>query len=211
MKARLRVELADRPGVFAGATATLAALGVDLLAIDVLEENGPTVIDELVVELPPAVSLQDVEDCLRMAGAIEVLSTSVAGALQDPVVRALEQTLTAVSSPWDPAAEGRALAQIAYADVGALVEVGEALRFSLGRRALESRVPASGRADAGASPLALPTGWVLWVAPETAEPAVLAVVGRRLNVRFAAAEATRLRALTTLLAAVGAVRAYSAG
>lgn len=211
MKVRLRIELADRPGVFAGATATLAALGVDLLAIDVLEENGPTVIDELVVRLPPAVSLQDVEDCLRMAGAIEVLSTSVEGPLQDPVVRAISQTLTALSSPWDAGAEGRALAQIAYADVGALVDVGEAVRFPLGRRALESRVPASGRAGADVSPLAMPTGWVLWVAPETADPRVLAVVGRRVSVRFSAAEAARLRAVTTLLAAVGAASTYSAG
>jgi hypothetical protein len=205
---RLRVELADRPGVFAGATSALAALGVDLLAVDVLEENGPTVVDELVVRLPPDVAVQDVEDALRVAGAVDVLSAGTGGPLQDPVVRAINDSLTVLTQPWDADAKGRALARIAYADVGALVDSGEAARFPLARRAIETGIPASGRAGPDASPLAVPAGWVLWVAQEGPDPAFLAVVARRLNVRFSAAEAARLRAFATLLATVGVVSAY---
>jgi hypothetical protein len=205
---RLRVELADRPGVFAGATASLASLGVDLLAVDVLEENGPTVVDELVVSLPPGVTVQQVEDVLRVAGAIELLSTSVDVPTRDPVVRALDHALTVLTSPWDAAAKGDALAAVAYADVGQLLDIGEACRFPLACRALDTQVPAAGRASPDASPLALASGWVLWVAQAGPDPAFLAVVGRRLNVRFSAAEAARLRAFATLLATVGVISAY---
>ncbi len=210
MDLRLRIELADRPGVFAGATSALAALGVDLLAIDVLEENGPTVIDELVVRLPPGVRIQDVEDALRMAGAIEVLSTTASGPLEDPVVRAISQALNVLASPWDADAKGKALAQLAYADVGALVDVGEASRYPLARRALDTGVPASARAGPDCAPLAITTGWVLWVALEGSTPAVMAVVARRMNVRFSAAEAARLRAFATLLATAGVANSWSA-
>jgi hypothetical protein len=205
---RLRLELADRPGVFAGATAALAALGVDLLSVDVLEENGPTVVDELVVSLPLGVTIQDVEDVLRMAGAIELLSASVDGPTRDPVVRVLDHAVTVLTSPWDAAAKGDALAAVAYADVGQLVDVGEAARFPLARRALETQVPAAGRAGPDSSPLGIPSGWVLWAAQAGPDPAFLAVVGRRLNVRFSAAEAARLRAFATLLATVGVISAY---
>jgi predicted amino acid-binding ACT domain protein len=205
---RLRVELADRPGIFAAATTALAALGVDLLAIDVLEENGPTVVDELVVRTPPGVSAQDVEDVLRMAGAIEVLSVAVGGPVEDPVVRAIGYALAVLSSPWDADAAGRALASLAYADAGVMLDVGDAARFPLGRRALETGIPATGRAGPDASPLAVPTGWVLWVAQDGPDPAAMAVVARRLNVRFSAAEAARLRAFATLLARTGVAAAY---
>lgn len=209
MDFRLRIELADRPGVFAGATAALAALGVDLLAIDVLEENGPTVIDELVVRLPAAITIQDVEDALRMVGAIEVLSVTAGGPRADPVVRAIAQAVSVLTTPWDAGAKGKALAQMAYADVGALIDVGEAHRFPLGRRALQTGVPAIGRAGPDSSPLASPHGgWVLWVAQDGPDPAFMAVVGRRLNVRFSAAEAARVRAFATLLATMAVVAAY---
>jgi hypothetical protein len=205
---RLRIELEDRPGVFAGATAVLGALGVDLLAVDVLEENGPTVVDELVVSLPPGVTVQDVEDALRLAGAIELLSIAIDGPTRDPVVRVLDHAVTVLTSPWDADAKGQALAAVAYADVGQLIDVGEASRFPLARRALDMQVPAAGRAGPDASPLAIPSGWVLGVAQAGPDPAFLAVVARRLNVRFSAAEAARLRAFATLLATVGVISAY---
>jgi hypothetical protein len=204
---RLRVELVDRPGVFAGATAALAALGVDLVSVDVLEENGPTVIDELVVAVPPGVTVQNVEDVLRRAGAIELLSTAVDVPTRDPVVRALEHAATVLSSPWSAAATGDALAAVAYADAGRLLDVDEAGRFPLARRAIDTQVAAAGRADRDASPLGIPSGWVLWVAQAGPDPAFLAVVARRMNVRFSAAEAARLRAFTTLLATVGVTTA----
>lgn len=196
---RVRVELVDAPGALSGVTAGLAALGVDVAAVDVLEVDGLTVVDELLLRLPAGASAEDVEEVLRLGGAVDVLSTACGKASTDPAVRALELARSVLIAPGDGGAPGLALAQSAYADSGMWVDVGEASRYPLARRAVAEGVPASGRAHPDASPLALPTGWVLWVAPQVADPTRLVVVGRRLNVRFAATEAARLRAFATLL------------
>lgn len=195
---RVRVEVADTPGALAGIAAALAGLDVDVSAIDVLEVDGSRVVDELLLRLPAGVRAQEVRDVLRMSGA-DVLSFAVDSARSDPVVRALELMRSVLDHPWDADAPGRALATTAYADVGALLDVGVADRFPLARRALEDGVPASAPAGPDVSPLAVPGGWVLWVAPQLRDPQQVAVVGRRLNVRFSATEAARLRALATAL------------
>ncbi|GAC1444517.1 MAG: hypothetical protein NVS3B26_06170 [Mycobacteriales bacterium] len=200
---RMRVELVDAPGALAGVTSSLAALSVDVAAVDVLEVDGRTVVDELLLRLPAGVTAQDVEDVVRMAGAVDVLSAVESKPAADAAVRALELARGVLSAPGDADAPGLAFARSAYADAGMWVEVGAAARYPLASRALEDGVPSSGRADPDASPLALPSGWVLWVAPQMPDPARLVVVGRRLNVRFSATEAARLRAFATLLETVG--------
>jgi hypothetical protein len=196
---RVRTELVDAPGALAGVATALAGLGVDVVSVDVLEVDGRTVVDEIVLRLPDQVTAQDVEDALRVAGAVDVLSILAGARSADPAVAALDVTRAMLSSPWDADAPGRALAQVAYADMGALVDIGEAARFPLARRALDTGIPAAGRAGPDASPLAMATGWVLWVAPQVDDPIRLAVVARRLNVRFSSTEAARLRALAGLL------------
>lgn len=47
----VRVWLDDRPGAFAEVATAIAALGVDLVGIDILETGGGRAIDELAVEL----------------------------------------------------------------------------------------------------------------------------------------------------------------
>jgi len=141
---------------------------------------------------------QDVRDVLRVAGA-EVLSCAAAPVAVDPAVAALDVPRTMLSTPGDADAPGRTLADVASADVGMLLDAAEAVRYPLARRALADGVPASGPAGPDASPLSVGGGWVLWVAPQVPEPSCLAVVGRRLNVRFAATEAARLRAFAGLL------------
>lgn len=195
---RVRIEVADIAGALAGVTSALAALAVDVSAIDVLEVDGRSVVDELLLRLPTGVQAQEVRDVLRLAGA-DVLSLAVDPGRSDPVVRALELVRGVLENPGDADASGRALAKAAYGDVGAVFDVGVAARFPLARRALDGGVPASAPAGPDASPLAVPGGWVLWVAPNVADPQSVAVVGRRLNVRFSATEAARLRALATLL------------
>ena len=169
------------------------------MGIDVLEVDGRTVVDELLLRLPVDVGPQEVEDALRLAGAVDVLSSAAERSTEDAAVRAFRLVWEVLTAPADPDAPGRALARCAYADVGAFVEVGEASRFPLGARALETGVPATGRAGPDTAPFAVPGGWVLWVAPQVTEPTRLTVVARRLNVRFSATEAGRLRAFATLL------------
>jgi hypothetical protein len=196
---RVRVELVDAPGALAAVTTALAALGVDVAAIDVLEVDGRTVVDELLLRLPGGVDGQEVEDALRVAGAVDVLSSAAGRSAEDSAVRAFQLVTQVLAEPADADAPGRALARCAYADVGMFVDAADAARYPLAARALTGGVPASGRAAPDAAPLAVPTGWVLWVAPQVPHPSRLAVVGRRLNVRFSATEAARVRALATLL------------
>jgi hypothetical protein len=197
---RVRVEIVDAPGALAALTTAVAGLGIDVAAIDVLEFDGSTVVDELLLRIPEdGPTAPEVEDALRRAGAIDVLSSTETRPTADAAVRAFDLVRDVFAVPADAEAVGRALASCAYADLGALVDLTEAEKFPLGRRALEERVPATGRAAPDAGPLAVPTGWILWVAPQVPHPTRLAVVGRRLNVRFSATEAARLRAFVTLL------------
>lgn len=196
---RVRVEVADVPGALAGLTTALAALRVDVATIDVLEVDGRTVVDEMLVRLPAGVTPQEVRDVLRLAGA-DVLSCGTAVLGADAAVTAFDLARSVLDAP--PEARGAALARIAYAESGAVVDVDQARGYPLAVRALTDGVPASGPGGPGASPLDVRTGWVLWVAPQVPEPVQLAVVARPLNVRFSATEAARLRAFATLLDAV---------
>ena len=196
---RVRVEVADVPGALAGITAALASLRVDVATIDVLEVDGRTVVDEMLVRLPAGVTPQEVRDVLRMSGA-DVLSCGTALLGADAAVTAFDLARSVLDGP--PEARGVALARVAYAEAGAVVDVEEAGAYPLAVRALADGVPASGPGGPGVSPLDVRTGWVLWVAPQVPEPAQLAVVARPLNVRFSATEAARLRAFATLLDAV---------
>lgn len=196
---RVRVELVDRPGALARVAAVLAGLEVDVASVDVLEVDGSTVVDELLLRLPPGVEAGQVEDALRLGGALQVLSSKVDRPRGDATVTALELIGSVIGAPRDADAPGRALARLAYADSGMLVDVGEAARFPLARRSLEGGVPAAGRAGPDESPLAAVSGWVMWVTPAVSRPQQLAVVARRLDVRFSATEAARLRAFVTVL------------
>lgn len=203
---KVRVEVTDAPGALAQLTAALASLAVDVADIDVLEVDGRSVVDEMLLRVPPAVSVQQVQDVLRRAGA-DVLSSRPVASAKDQAVVAFEMTRALLEAPWDADLPGQSLARVAHADVGALVDVADCGRFPLAQRALAQGIPATGPAGSDVSPLAIATGWVLWVAPQVPDPQRLAVVGRRLNVRFAATEAARLRAFCTLLEQVRRVRA----
>lgn len=177
----------------------MSHLGVDIASVDVLEIDGITVVDELVLRLPADVGPRDVEEAVRLAGAGEVLSTHIDAPRGDATVRAIELLASVLAVPGDADAADRGLAGIAYADAGALLDLDEALGYPLARRALEQGVPISGRGGSDVSPLAVPGGWVLWLTPAVENPLHIAVVARRMDVRFSATEAARLRAFVTVL------------
>jgi hypothetical protein len=194
---RMRVELPGRAGALAGVTAVLADMGVDVASLDVLEVDGTTAVDDLLLRLPDGVLVRDVQMGVRSAGAVDVVPAGMDGPSGDATVRALGLMTSILASPDDADAPGRGLARVAYADVGMFLDRGEAVRFPLGRRALETAVPTSGRAGPDASPLASRGGWVLWATPNVDDPLHIAVVARGLDVRFSATEAARLRAFAT--------------
>lgn len=69
---------------------------------------------------------------------IELLDAPGSLAGVTAALAAFELARTVLTSPGDPDAPGRALAQVAYADVGSLVDADAARRFPLARRALDS-------------------------------------------------------------------------
>lgn len=196
---RVRVELPDEPGSLAKLTTVLAGLGVDVASVDVLEVDGITVVDELVLRLPAGVGPRDVEEALHRAGAGEVLSTHAEVPRGDATVRAMELVTSVLIAPRGSDTAGQGLAKIAYADCGALLDISECAAFPLAQRARQHGVPICGRIAPEASPLPVPSGWLLWVTPAVADPVHIAVVARRMEVRFSATEAARLRAFVTLV------------
>lgn len=196
---RVRVQLADEPGALAGLATALAGLGVDIASVDVLEVDGITVIDELVLRLPVDVGPRDVEQAVRRSGVGEVLSSHADATRGDATVRTIELVASVLAVPGDHDLVDRGLAEIAYADAGTLLDLEEAVSFPLARRALEQGVPISGRGGPEPAPLSVAGGWVLWLTPAVEHPLHVAVVARRLDVRFSATEAARLRAFVTLL------------
>lgn len=82
---RVRAAVQDVPGSLADVTAALGALKVDVAALDVLEVDGRSVVNELLLRLPAAVQVQEVRDVLRMSGA-DVMSSAVDSGRSDAVV-----------------------------------------------------------------------------------------------------------------------------
>ena len=110
---RVRVEVADVPGALAGLTTALASLRVDVATIDVLEVDGRTVVDEMLVRLPAGVTPQEVRDVLRVAGA-DVLSCGTALLGADAAVTAFDLARSVLDSP----PEARGAARDGEAEVG---------------------------------------------------------------------------------------------
>ena len=199
---RIRVELPDVPGALAAAADALAGLGSDIERVDVLEVDGQTVVDEIVVTTADAVDIATVERVLAAAGALAVLSHTVDRPIADPVVSALELVREVLAAPTaDERAEraGAVLARLAYADNGRLVPARAVDPHPMACRALHDGIPTAGRNVAGAAPAGMSGAWALWFAPVVARPRRVAVVTRAVNVRFSASEIARARAFLTLL------------
>ncbi|MDQ6797920.1 MAG: ACT domain-containing protein, partial [Actinomycetota bacterium] len=88
-RARLRIALTDRPGALGRIGQVVGDLGGNVLTIDVQEVDGPTVVDELLVDLPDDVVPADVAGALEAAGAGSLLTAKPGSDAPDQVVRAL--------------------------------------------------------------------------------------------------------------------------
>jgi hypothetical protein len=68
----VRVWLPDRPGALGEVATNLGRIGADVLGIEILEHDGGTAVDELVVRLPSSRSSDDLVAAVRAAGGAEV-------------------------------------------------------------------------------------------------------------------------------------------
>lgn len=196
---QLRVELDDRPGVLARAAALLAADGVNILDIAVHEIDGPTVVDELVVDAPDGWDLAASRERLDAVG-VHLLSSGLVHGRADPVVTTLGHVHELVlAPPGDLDALARLVGRVAGTSRACVLPAERARQVSAGRAALSRGTPVVQRtADL---PLAVAAGqqlrWLVAV-PDGAPAELVAFATRPLSLRPTATEVARTAALVRL-------------
>jgi len=202
-RVRLRIALLDRPGALGRVGTVVGDLGGNVLAIDVQEVDGASVVDELLVDLPEHVLPDDVAGALVAAGAGSLLSAKAGADVPDQVVRALRWACALTSAgPYGADEElERAVAEVCGCSNVWLTDVEQARPIEAARLALVRGRPVSLRTSeppAALGLLAAPEVWLLAVPDARIEPARVALVARPLPDRFTVAEIERVSALLSL-------------
>ena len=201
-RARLRIALPDRPGALGRVGTVVGELGGNVLTIDVQEVDGPSVIDELLVDLPDEVLPTDVSGALDAAGAGCLLSAKAGASQPDQVVRALRWACALTSAgPYGDDELERAVAEVCGCSNVWLADVEQARLIEAARLALARGRPVTHRTaepPAALGPLAAPEVWLLAVPDARIEPARVALVARALPDRFTVTEIERVSALLSL-------------
>ena len=213
-RARLRIALPDRPGALGRVGTVVGGLGGNVLTIDVQEVDGPSVIDELLVDLPDQVLPADGEAALVAAGAGSLLCAKPGAAVPDQVVRALRWACALASAGAygvDDELE-RAVAEVCGCSNVWLADVEQARLIEAARLALARGRPVTHRTagpPAGLGPVAASEVWLLAVPDARIEPARVALVARPLPDRFTVTEIERVSALLSLRGLVAGTSAIA--
>jgi len=199
----MRVELVDAPNAMAHIAAALGAAEVNIVDIDVHELDGSHVCDELVLDMPEAMSPGDLRVVLMGAGALSVLSVPFDQRRMDAVVRCLDAILATLHADAEDqlAAVVCGLVPVDELEIRKIDELG-GLDPDGGR--LRSGTPVARRVDIDGRPR-----WVLALPITDGEPAESAVLVARVGLRFSATEIARLRSVLRLhqhLGRIGALR-----
>lgn len=202
-RSRLRIALPDRPGALGMVGMVIGELGGNVLAIDVQEVDGPSVVDEILVDLPDDVLPADVASALSAGGAGSMLSAKPGSDEPDQVVRALRWACALVSAgPYGADDElERAVAEVCGCSNVWLAEVDQARPVEAARLALARGRPVSHRTSdlpSALGPMASPEVWLLAVPDARIGPARVALVARPLQERFTVTEIERVSALLSL-------------
>ncbi len=200
-RARLRVELPDRPGALSRVAGIIGECGGNVVSVDVQEVEGSVAVDELVVDLPDDVDGDMLRERLDEDRAGILLSIHGARPYSDMVLRAMQWTEALLESRQSERSDmlASALADLCSAS-GAWVadSVGEARQFEAGRFALERGAPIAHRTDTipvGVAPDLTEGAWLLAVPDHESEPLRVAFLARPLRLRFTATEIARVVAL----------------
>jgi hypothetical protein len=202
-RARLRVELPDRPGSLAGLAGSLAAQGADIVTVETHEVDGDLAVDELVVDLPDSVTPERLGQVLEGDGVGTLLSCGPPRSHEDPVGRALQWAgALAEIDPTDRDGElARAIADICAAAGAWITTAQEAAATEVGTVALERGAPVAMRTR-DVPPSLLPElsrgAWLLAAPDDADEPQRVAFLARPLGLRFTTTEIARVVALLRL-------------
>jgi hypothetical protein len=202
-RARLRVELPDRPGALAGLAGALAGQGANVVAVETHEVDGDLAVDELVVDLPDGVTPERLGQVLSGDGVGTLLSCGPPRQHEDPVTRALQWAgALAEVEPADRDDElARALTDVCSATGAWVSPTVEARASPAGAAALDRGAPLTVRTDdvpASLLPELARGAWLLAVPDDGEEPRRVAFLARPPGMRFTTTEIARVVALVRL-------------
>jgi len=205
-RARLRVELPDRPGALARVATVIADHGGNVVGIDVHEVEHGRACDELLVDLPDDLRVATLVDALVDSGAGSLLSIRPGDGSTDPVLRSLRWACAMVAA--GTAAEQeltRAIAEVCGTPAAWVLDVGQATMFEAGRLALDRGRPFVHRTEqvpARLAPGADEEWWLLAVPDGRLDPRRVAFVARPVRHRFNSTDVSRVASLLGLLRAL---------
>jgi hypothetical protein len=195
---RLRVELPDRPGALAEVTARIARGGANITALEIQSDEGPSAVDEIVVEVPEAWQPGVLAGDLAESGFATLLSSQLVTVIADPVVEALRSfasMVTATPAERDTECVALLLA-LTHGSSAWLSGVDAAKGIDAGRLALERGAPFVMRSqvdDDGAAAAGEPEPcWLLAVPDDPDHPRLVGFVTRPIRLRFTATELNRV-------------------
>lgn len=208
-RARVRIEMEDRPGSLAGVAEAIAGRGGNVVAIDVQEVDDHHVCDELVVDLPDAVGEAELAAALVGVGAsttrpgASLLSLRPGDGKVDPVIRSLRWACAVIGG--GSAAEDeltRAIADVCGTPAAWVLDSVGSRMFEAGRLALDRGRPVARRTADVPARLAAGSAdewWLLAVPDGRLDPRRVAFVARPVSLRFNATEIARVEALLGFL------------
>jgi hypothetical protein len=156
------------------------------------EVDGETAVDEIVVDVGLDWAPRSLAAALAASGMGTLLSSRRVTAVEDPLVsvlRSLAKLLGKEPGAFE-AETRRALLAVAHGSSARILGVAEAEREVAARSTLERGTSLVTRAD--------DHGWILTAVDDPADPTLVAVVSRSLNLRFSATEVARVEALLRL-------------
>ncbi|HEX4862614.1 MAG TPA: ACT domain-containing protein [Acidimicrobiales bacterium] len=194
---RLRIQLADRAGALGQAATVIGLHGGNIVFIDIHRTEGPSAVDDLVVEFGEPPDIDVIAHDLTTNAATSLLSFEPAES-GDPLVRGL-LLLSALSDGDDATDLAEAVAAISHAQAAWVADAEGASRFEAGKLAIENGQAVVEPASAVPAELAHAVSGDAWLAavpepPGAADRKVAFVVGSG-EVPFTATEIQRIEAL----------------
>ena len=146
---RLRLEVADRPGVLASVAGAIAEAGGNVISIDMHQPDAGVSVDEILVEAGDGWDGPAVEQALHALSGVTLLELSQVLRTRDPVVSALRWARVMLSAnPQDAELElCRAILEASHGRVAWVAELSGAGAIKSGRAAIEKGGPVLERVE----------------------------------------------------------------
>jgi hypothetical protein len=203
---RLRIALSDRPGSLARVAAAIGEQGGNITAVDVLDAEFDTAVDEITVDFPEAPNFAELRLALDASGAATLQSHQEAR-FGDPVVEVLRRVVELLeghhgNGHYANAGElAKSVSQVCSSPAVWVTDGDGARRYEAGRFALERNGAFTERtADLPEAVSAIFNGeaWLLAVPDPFGGHERVVFVARPIELAFTATEITRIEALMAL-------------